>query len=358
MTINISQEYALKISKKQLLCIAIPTYSRASRLDRALTDLLRLIGKSQQGSDLSVFVSDNGSTDETEVIIEKHHAIFEEQKIPFYSQLLPENRGFDVNALNCYKNANAEYVWLVSDDDNLEEHSITTIINDIQKFSPSVLFYNFNQVPYNLLNPYIKEDKFYNQVDLSSIVAISKILYFPKLTSLVLKKLDEDAMMNVVGTCGLGFIHVALAIQVGLDQGRIFHSKRFIAHPDEDFMDHIDFPPYIGNNMESMVNEVLARNSRMDFCSSLTFSRISPLTSSMNTLATYYRGNIVLTPELKTELYVALFNEIKNLRFTDIKIQELIAHTLRLFFGYAYNIFSIFIIGRRATKLRVKGKVI
>ena len=358
MDSNINQLHESTTSQKRLLCIAVPTYNRASRLDKALADLLTHIISSGKQDDISVFVSNNGSTDSTKNVIQIQSDIFRNNNIVFTSMDLPKNSGFDVNTLNCYQRADADYVWFVSDDDNLVDDSVSTILRDVTAHSPAVLFYNFNQEPYGSNNPYIKEARLYAHLDVPNITAIAKILHFPKLTSLVIKKLDGQAGNKVADTCGLGFIHAALAMQTALDQGRIFHSNKFIAYPDADFMDHIDFPPYIGNNIEKVVNLVLERNDRMELRTSLAFESTNRLTTSMNTLATYYRGNIVLTPELKAELYATMFKELKSLQSTQLKMTDLGLHVLRLLFGYAYNIGSILFARRKATRLRVNKKVI
>ena len=142
---------------KPLLTIAIPTYNRADRLERSLSDLLCQIIQSNCLQLVSVLISNNGSADTTDEVIDKYKNIFKKNKIYFHSFSFSENQGFDLNVLNCYENCNSEYIWFLSDDDNVIDGAIDSIINDLQRHAPSVLYYNFEQEPYNIDNPYIKD---------------------------------------------------------------------------------------------------------------------------------------------------------------------------------------------------------
>ena len=139
------------------LSIAIPTYNRASRLDKSLTDLLRLIVESKNRSQVSVFISNNGSLDNTEFVIEKNRSLFQMNGIELKSRKFNKNQGFDANVLACYAESGSEYVWFLSDDDNVIAGSIDSIISDIDAYKPSIIFYNHDQKPFDLKNPYIKK---------------------------------------------------------------------------------------------------------------------------------------------------------------------------------------------------------
>lgn len=338
-----------------MLTIAIPTYNRAIRLEKALNDLLSQIIRSEKKQYLSVLVSDNGSTDATAPVINRYSRLFNQNDIVFSSHSFLDNRGFDANVLNCYRNCGSEYVWFLSDDDNITDGAIDSIIGDIQRHTPSVMYYNFDQYPYTPDNPYIKTEVLSKNVDVNNIHSILKIINWPKLTSLVIRKMDGQAGEKV-RTCNFDFMHVALAIQTGLDYGRVFHSDRFIARPDDDYKDHIDFPPYIGNNLRKTVKYVSLLNDGADIYEHMEIKEVDPLTSSMNTLGCYYRGKFVLTTELKSELYSTIIDELKNLKITKVRMSSLILSTIKLFISYAYNVGHIVLTGRRSTILRTTRK--
>jgi len=335
----------------KLLTIAIPTYNRSDRLEKSLSDLLSQIIKSEKKQYLSVFVSDNGSTDTTAAVINRYRDIFNRNNILFSSRSFSNNRGFDANVLNCYRNCYSEYVWFLSDDDNIIDGAINSIMDDIQRHAPSVLYYNFGQDPYNLEDPYIKEKSLYNNVDVNNIQSILKIIDWPKLTSLVIRKIDGQAGEKVKAY-EFGFMHVALAIQTGLDYGRVFHSDKFIARVDDDYKDHINFPPFVGNFLNKTIDLLLHQNNRADIYQNIKIKTVDPLTSSMNTLGRYYMGKYVLTTELKSILYSTVINELKNLKINKIKMAILILSTIKLFISYAYNIGHMVLTGKSATRLR------
>ena len=340
---------------KTLLGIAIPTFNRAIRLEKSLGDLLNQINKSENKHYVSVLVSNNGSVDETVKVINKYGEIFKQSNIRFISHTFSENRGFDANVLACYKKCDSNYVWFLSDDDNVMDGAINSIIDDIQRFAPNVLYYNFDQHPYDQKNPYIKETNLFKNVDINNIQSISRIIDWPKLTSLVIRKME---LCEEVKTIESGFMHVALAIQVGLSHGQVLHSIKCVARPDDDFLDHIDFPPYIGNNLYKMVRLILYLNNKEEFYDHLEIKITDPLTSSMNTLGSYYRGRFVLTPELKSELYSTVMYELRNLKIAKVKISELALSAVKLIISYTYNMWYVIVTGKSVTKLRTKKKII
>ncbi|MGN5006714.1 glycosyltransferase family 2 protein [Aeromonas sp. 96A] len=91
------------------LSIAIPTYNRASILDRALENIARQISSAD---DIQVVISDNGSTDHTRSIVEKYISILNIKYV-----CLPSNQGFDRNFINAICESDGEYVWVKGDDD-------------------------------------------------------------------------------------------------------------------------------------------------------------------------------------------------------------------------------------------------
>jgi len=334
-----------------ILTIAIPTYNRANRFDKSMNVLLSQIIKSGKRQYLSVFVSNNGSTDATAKIIDKHKDIFRKHGISFFSHTFCENNGFDANVLCCYRKANSEYVWFLSDDDNIIDNAINLIIDDIHKYTPNVLYFNFDQPPYNLDNPYNKTTTLFNYVEGKSIESISKIIAWPKLTSLVIK-INGGRSGEKVKNLDHNFMHVALALQTSLDYGMVLHSEKFIARPDKDYMDHIDFTPYVVNKLDKTVRFVLLQNNRADIYGHIKIDKVDPLTSSMDTLGCYYRGKFVLTPELKCELYSTVIHELNVMKLSKVNVVALSLSTIKFVISWLYNLAYFIFIRKRADKLR------
>ncbi len=339
------------MKNKLLLSICIPTYNRADRLNKSLNDLLVQIIKSESKQYLSVFVSNNGSIDTTNEVINKYRDIFNQNNISFSDHNSIENYGFDANVLECYRKCDSEYIWFLSDDDNIIDGAINSIIDDIKVHSPNVLYYNFDQDPHNLENPYIKESKLYDNVDIKNISSILEIINCPKLTSLVIKKMDGGSGEKAK-VYNYNYMHIALAIQTGLDYGKIFHSDKFIASTDDDYLDNIDFVPFIQNDLIKTVYLMLNENNKLQIYQQMKLKTVDPLTSSMNHLACYYRGKYALTPELKSKLYSTVVNELKHIKLTEIKLITLIISTIKFLISFVYNIGHMVLTGKSASRLR------
>lgn len=118
-----------------IISIAIPVYNRERFLRRLLNSIIKDID-----ADVEVFVSDNASTDNTELMM---HAEF--PGITYYKN--NENIGPDGNFLECYRKAKGKYVWLVGSDDIISTGSIKRIVsfikNNIDKNLP-LIFLNHN----------------------------------------------------------------------------------------------------------------------------------------------------------------------------------------------------------------------
>jgi abequosyltransferase len=98
--------------KRPLLTIAIPTYNR-SQLLRQLLDSLReqIVGEER----VSLLVSDNASTDDTESAVQEE--LRRGTTLDYIRNTA--NVGSDANFLQCYERSRGKYVWIISDDDVL-----------------------------------------------------------------------------------------------------------------------------------------------------------------------------------------------------------------------------------------------
>ena len=323
------------------LTIAIPSYNRAKRLEKALLDLCAEINSSSNKTDVVVYVSNNGSMDDTAEVIAQCGKLFIENGIPFSSRTAASNQGFDANVLACYAGCNSEYVWFLSDDDNIIAGAVDVIINDMKKYSPAVAFYNFNQAPYDRVQPYIKISEYFDRITAANIIALQKIIRWPKLTALVIK--NCVAGLQVLDDKS-GFAHVALALQCGLSEGGILHSPVFVACPDVDYKDHIDFVPYISNNLDMVIRLALQVNNRMSLYKQLAIPYIDPFISSLNTLGAYYRGRHVLTLPLKRVLWEAVHEGIRNGWFNRLmdwkSVKELVKFMMSLAYGVGHTLIT------------------
>jgi glycosyltransferase involved in cell wall biosynthesis len=331
------------------LTIAIPTYNRANRLDKALVDLLRLINDSDSKGQLSVLVSNNGSLDNTDTVIAQNGSLFEKDGIPFNAINFKQNQGFDANVLACYKESNADYVWFLSDDDNVMVGVIDSVVRDLDEHEPTVIFYNHDQKPYNKENPYIKISEFFELVTLENLTSLKKIIAWPKLSALVVKKTETGSK---VLDCKSYFGHVGLAIQCGLTEGKVLHSPVFTAYPDLDYQENIDFPPYISNNLNIIIRHALLVSDKMYLYDQLKVKNLDPLPSSLNTLGAFYRGKHTLTPALRDELLHTVRRELKTIKLNRITNWNLYKETFKFIISIIYGLCGKILTGKKLMRIR------
>ena len=115
------------------LTIAIPTYNRAG----PLRSLLTCLSAQDEISAAQILVSDNGSTDSTQLVVQEFSS-----RLRIKSERFESNKGFDVNYLNCVKTAEGLYIWIIGDDDNLTEGAVASVLTSIRNKNPDILVCN------------------------------------------------------------------------------------------------------------------------------------------------------------------------------------------------------------------------
>ena len=328
------------------LTISIPTFNRCKKLDITLTNLLKHILNSKNKNHISVFVSDNGSNDSTLDVLCNQKIKYTEQNIYFNYHTFKDNEGFDTNIYKCYNSCDSDYLWFLSDDDLFDCHAIDQILNDISTYSPSIIYYNFLQHPFDKSNPYIIETKLYDNFDL---IPLKKIINWPKLSTIVFKK---DNNYNKINNFNSGYAHVELIIKAYFDKGKLLLSKYFIGQPQNDYLDNIDFPPYIGNNLNVSLFHTLKEINKLELYDHLRIAHTDPLISSLNTLGCFYRGKHVLTNNLKKELELQIFNNIGKTHYTTFLNYRFYFELIKYIVSIIYYFSMITLFKKNTTRLR------
>ncbi|MBD2665789.1 hypothetical protein B6N60_02296 [Richelia sinica FACHB-800] len=125
----------------KLLTISIPTFNRASFLDKQLTWLAEAIKGYEH--ECEIFISDNCSTDNTQEIITKWQPNF--NQTTFKSHRNKTNIGVMPNIAHCFQSANTKYVWVIGDDDPIQIRALSYVINTIkQNPDLALLMLNFS----------------------------------------------------------------------------------------------------------------------------------------------------------------------------------------------------------------------
>jgi abequosyltransferase len=125
-----------------LLTIAIPTYNRS----RFLAELLDVL-KPQMTPSVELIISDNASTDDTQVLLEE----FSKCGLKFRYIRNQCNLGADRNVLQCFEEARGKYVWIFGDDDIILPGALKKIIWLLSQQQQYDLVY---LRPYEFLNDY------------------------------------------------------------------------------------------------------------------------------------------------------------------------------------------------------------
>lgn len=117
-----------------LLCIGIPTFERADDLERLLACLERQL--SDAGENVTVFVSDNASTDRTPELLREAA-----ERLPWlHVHRQPTNLGAPPNIQWLIDHAgDSEYLWLIGDDDVPHDGALATVVGLLRAERPEWL---------------------------------------------------------------------------------------------------------------------------------------------------------------------------------------------------------------------------
>ena len=172
------------------LSICIPTYNRAAFIGETLKSIISQSPNHQ----IEIVVSDNDSTDDTEIVVREFQKQF--QQINYFKW--NENQGADKNYLKVVELAKGEYCWLMGSDDVLIKDSILYILKELESQHDIYLCNrtecDFNLVPFrdgNWLS--IPDDRvfdFYNSNHLSEYLDLAQSIgaLFSYLSAIIVKR--------------------------------------------------------------------------------------------------------------------------------------------------------------------------
>ena len=199
------------------LSIAIPTYNRASILDRALENIASQISSAD---DIQVVISDNGSSDNTHGIVEKYTSRLNVKYVA-----LPENQGFDRNFINAIRESDGEYVWVKGDDDLIAPHMIDKAKGIISRGYDAIVL-NGGDYKENVLIPRIKIEP-----NVSSVDALFNCLgwHLSWIGTIIIKKsiLRCDELIDSEFD---NFVHMPLYVRSIKDEHAIIYSNEIFIH--------------------------------------------------------------------------------------------------------------------------------
>lgn len=150
-----------KCIEQPLLSICIPTWNRAKFLKISLDRIKEQI-KYIDSSLLELYVSDNCSSDETEMVVKEYIT----EGMPINYNRNQENLGMDGNFLKCIQNATGKYIMLVGDDDAFKNGAISYLLNTLLQDDWGMLHIacirgNDELETYNAPNTFFKRMSYY-----------------------------------------------------------------------------------------------------------------------------------------------------------------------------------------------------
>uniref|UniRef100_UPI0040489DE1 glycosyltransferase family 2 protein n=1 Tax=Algoriphagus sp. TaxID=1872435 RepID=UPI0040489DE1 len=170
-----------------ILSIVIPTFNRDSILNETLNSLL-IQFKNIDVNEFELVISDNCSTDNTNDVVFRF--CYENPNLNVKYNRNNENLGFDNNCIIGASLSKGKFIWFMSDDDELKENAIVTLIDKLNK-NKDVVFVFLN---YTLVTPgwpegqplYLLKDQI---VDCNDLMKITKY-HFSCITSCVFNRIN------------------------------------------------------------------------------------------------------------------------------------------------------------------------
>ena len=143
-----------------MISICIPTYNREASLYR----LLAILIPQCKGLNVEIIISDNGSSDGTEQI-----CLELGKNLDMLHYLKHKsNLGFAENLVTVLKAGTGQYLWMLGDDEILQNNALERIVTTLAREQPSWLLCNFAKV-INLNDPLEIKGQFKLSFDLSRV---------------------------------------------------------------------------------------------------------------------------------------------------------------------------------------------
>ncbi len=225
------------------LSILIPTYNRCEKLKRLLDLLGAEIESSGLKDKVTVFVSDNGSTDKTsEILSSFSNASF---TLKYFRQT--SNIGFDRNVRFLYERFDADYGWFFSDDDIPLPGAINKVLAATKGAGPDVLLFSFIQPPDSKVLTFNYQEHLRIIDEPTAIIEL--IPKYPKISIYVMRKVVFSSMQwgdldRFIGN-GFYFLNLAYSVLGATARPRVGIISEPLARCDEDYLDFNFIPKVI-----------------------------------------------------------------------------------------------------------------
>jgi len=148
----------MKENKQPILSICIPTYNREKLLKESLSKIIEQISNNKLSDKVEIIISDNASSDDTSKIVSWYWYNF----LRYFKNDI--NIGGNNNVIKVTEYANWEYLWLLTDDDQITDFALKYVLEIIEKEKFDIMLCNAissenmdvqvpcNENEYNLFN--------------------------------------------------------------------------------------------------------------------------------------------------------------------------------------------------------------
>lgn len=190
-----------KNNEKVILSICIPTYNRMDELYKCIKSIeTQTVSKEFQ---YEILISDNCSSDKTGEVFKNYPGV------KYYRQ--EENLGAESNFLFLFKEAKGKYIWILGDDEELCNNSLSKIESIISK-SYNILILNYvswheNNSNIYKLNYKIKSKKIKNSEELLKVFGPELSFISSVIISRELLKNFPYSIYEEIKITGFGFFY-------------------------------------------------------------------------------------------------------------------------------------------------------
>ncbi len=206
-----------------LLSICIPTYNRMPYIYHLVIELINQIKEANFEQIVEICISDNCSSDDTEV---KLNPLIAANKFIKYIKL-DKNMGADYNFYNVANMANNKYIWWFCSDDLPENDCLKTIVSFLEEQKPNITYLAHNLYSKNMdenygLHPYLEDFKEKKQfVGIGDLINFGYMLGF--IGAIIIKKSNYDSIDNKLLFNKSCYIHVAWILDSFINKDLTIH---------------------------------------------------------------------------------------------------------------------------------------
>lgn len=215
----------------KILSICIPTYNMGNYLDINLKEILRLSSKFDLNHKIEICISDNNSTDDTEMIVGKY--INKNIDIKYHKN--QNNIGADRNFLKSVEISSGKFSWIMGADDILLEEVLIDILDLIKSNKYDILLGDRLNIDLSGKEKYIqhwaKEETIVTNKNYSEFIDSSYKIgaVFSYLSSIIFKKEKWDAEIEkleierFIGSC---YIHSLILISMIKNNSKMLYTHK------------------------------------------------------------------------------------------------------------------------------------